>query len=119
MVYLKSLKYDNTLVEIRPDVIEYLKNKENDCNMKCKTFMPGDIKIKIIDFNVSRSRRNVEYDPLSKKNMILYSIAGTPNFSAPEILESMTCYTEQIDIWSIGCIIFYLSIGKLPYNSHK
>ena len=49
----------------------------------------------------------------------MYSIAGTPQFSAPELLDCVTCYTEQVDIWSIGCIMYFMSIGKLAYNGGK
>ena len=91
------MKYDNIII-----------NKESN-----------NYEVKIIDFNVSRSRQNVEYDGECKKNMIMYSIAGTPQFSAPELLDCVTCYTEQVDIWSIGCIMYFMSIGKLAYNGGK
>ena len=91
------MKYDNIII-----------NKENN-----------NFEVKIIDFNVSRSRQNVEYDGECKKNMIMYSIAGTPQFSAPELLDCVTCYTEQVDIWSIGCIMYFMSLGKLAYNGGK
>jgi serine/threonine protein kinase len=51
--------------------------------------------------------------------MILLSIAGTPQFSAPELLENIGCYTEQVDIWSAGCIMHYLATGKIPYSGVK
>jgi len=78
------------------------------------------IKIKIIDFNVSRSKDTIfNYDVESKKNVIMYSIAGTPFYSAPELLDCLSCYTEQVDIWSAGCLLFYISQGTLPYKGNK
>lgn len=82
-------------------------------------FVLSNLKLKIIDFNVSRSRKITTYNPDSKKNLLLMSIAGTPQFSAPELLNNITCYTEQVDIWSVGCLMFYLACGKLPYNGNK
>lgn len=80
-----------------------------------------NIKIKIIDLNVSRSKDNKEgtYDGLSKKNMIMSSISGTPQFSAPELLENYSCYTEQIDMWSLGCLLYFMVTGYVPYNGKK
>lgn len=80
----------------------------------------NEIHVKIIDLNVSRSRDycSSEYSGSSKKNMIMYSISGTPHFSAPELLNCVTCYTEQVDMWSIGCIVYYLCIGDLPFKAH-
>jgi len=78
-----------------------------------------EIVVKIIDFNVSRSRYSnlcFNYEKDSKKNVIMYSIAGTPSFSAPELLDCQSCYTEQVDIWSIGCLLFYMTFGVLPYK---
>lgn len=82
----------------------------------------NNIKIKIIDFNVSRSKSskiNFIFDRESKKNVIMYSIAGTPFFSAPELLACITCYTEQVDIWSLGVLLFYLTQGTLPFKGNK
>lgn len=78
-----------------------------------------DIKLKIIDLNASRARKTILYDGNSKKNMIMYSISGTPQFSAPELLEGYTCYTEQVDLWSLGCLIYVTTQAQLPYPGNK
>lgn len=42
--------------------------------------------------------------------------AGTPGYSAPEILLEQP-YSHQVDIWSLGVVFFALICGKLPFYS--
>lgn len=46
---------------------------------------------------------------------------GTPNYMAPEMLDADKNggYSYQIDIWSLGIIIFTLLIGKEPFSSRE
>jgi serine/threonine protein kinase len=41
---------------------------------------------------------------------------GTLGYVAPEILEKKP-YSPQCDLWSLGCIIFALLCGSLPFDS--
>ena len=44
---------------------------------------------------------------------IMYSMAGTPITSAPEILANPGCgYTSKCDIWSLGCVFYYMIFGQ-------
>lgn len=73
-------------------------------------------KIKIIDFGFSSY--------LNDKD-ILTSIVGSPLNMAPDILHALTDnnwrknlkYNEKADIYSIGVIMFYMLIGKPPFNA--
>jgi serine/threonine protein kinase len=38
---------------------------------------------------------------------------------APEIIESVSDDGEKSDIWSLGCIIYYLKYQKFPFNSKE
>jgi calcium-dependent protein kinase len=40
--------------------------------------------------------------------------AGTPSFMAPEIIKSQA-YSRKCDIWSLGCILYILVTGHLPF----
>jgi serine/threonine protein kinase len=53
--------------------------------------------IKICDFGFAKQ--------LSAATKFLLSLKGTPLYIAPEILHKMQ-YTEKVDIWSFGCIIY-------------
>ena len=48
---------------------------------------------------------------------------GTPNYSAPELLDSeMSAPTEKIDIWAFACVAYELLTGKVPWqgkSSHQ
>ncbi|KAK9712272.1 Protein kinase of the Mitotic Exit Network [Basidiobolus ranarum] len=68
--------------------------------------------IKLSDFGVSLNLKllesnltNVSANP---------TVAGTPNWMAPEIIELQGASTAS-DIWSLGCTIIELLTGKPPY----
>jgi len=67
-------------------------------------FLSEEMRIKIGDFGLA-SRLDFEGE---KKR----TICGTPNYIAPEILESSKGHSYEVDIWSLGVIIYTLSIGK-------
>eukprot|EP00522_Entomoneis_paludosa_P008347 CAMPEP_0172456586 /NCGR_PEP_ID=MMETSP1065-20121228/16392_1 /TAXON_ID=265537 /ORGANISM="Amphiprora paludosa, Strain CCMP125" /LENGTH=583 /DNA_ID=CAMNT_0013209697 /DNA_START=279 /DNA_END=2030 /DNA_ORIENTATION=- len=79
------------------------------CDMKPKNLLlmsdDNDSYIKLADFGFSA--RVHEPKSLSKQ-------CGTPFFVAPEILLRKG-YDEQSDMWSVGCIIFLLLSGNLPF----
>jgi len=41
---------------------------------------------------------------------------GTPNYSAPETLGNRKLYSISSDIYSLGCVGFYLIAGKTPFD---
>lgn len=65
-------------------------------------------KIKLTDFGVSTK--------LSTNTIKTYSIAGTPNWMAPEII-SMDGASTASDIWSLGATVVELLTGE-PLYSH-
>ena len=60
--------------------------------------------------------RDPYYKPpqLSKREK-LYSVVGTPSYMAREILEGQG-YEAVCDFWSIGCIIYEMLVGELPFS---
>ena len=67
------------------------------------------MQIKIGDFGLAAK---VEY-PGEKKR----TICGTPNYIAPEILEGKKGHSYEVDVWSLGVIIYTLLIGKPPFET--
>ena len=49
-----------------------------------------------------------------------YTICGTYNYMAPEIFENNgKGYSFEVDIWSVGIIMYQLLTGKLPFNGEN
>jgi polo-like kinase 1 len=70
-------------------------------------FINHEMNVKIGDFGLATQIENGE-----KKK----TICGTPNYIAPEILEK-TGHGHEVDVWSVGCIIFTLLVGKPPFET--
>lgn len=64
--------------------------------------------IKISDFGLSK---------LVQNNSALRTLCGTPLYVAPEILQTQGrgVYTEKVDIWSLGVVLFTCLSGTLPF----
>ena len=79
------------------------------CDMKPKNLLlmsdDNDSFIKLADFGFAA--RVHESKSLTKQ-------CGTPFFVAPEILTRKP-YDQQSDMWSVGCIVFLLLSGTLPF----
>ena len=45
------------------------------------------------------------------------TICGTPNYIAPEVLEGKAGHSYEVDVWSLGVIIYTLIIGKPPFET--
>ncbi|CBK23849.2 uncharacterized protein [Blastocystis hominis] len=58
------------------------------------------------------SERNSFYSP---SRMYAMTQIGTPYYLAPEICQNRL-YTNKVDIWSLGCIIFELMTGNPPFS---
>jgi len=72
-------------------------------------FLNEKLEIKIGDFGLATK---LEYDGEKKK-----TICGTPNYIAPEILDGKVGHSYEVDIWSLGVILYALIIGKPPYET--
>ncbi|EDO17424.1 hypothetical protein Kpol_1037p20 [Vanderwaltozyma polyspora DSM 70294] len=47
-----------------------------------------------------------------------YTVCGTPNYIAPEVLMGKhSGHSYEVDIWSIGVMLYALLIGKPPFQS--
>ena len=66
--------------------------------------------IKLTDFGLSKM--------LSKEKEKTYTICGTPQYLAPEILTS-DGYDNSVDWWSLGCIMYKMLIGIDPFRFSK
>lgn len=72
-------------------------------------FLSGKMEIKIGDFGLATK---LEFDGEKKR-----TICGTPNYIAPEILDGKIGHSYEVDIWSVGVIIYTLLVGKPPFET--
>ncbi|CAI7042484.1 BEM_collapsed_G0002430.mRNA.1.CDS.1 [Saccharomyces cerevisiae] len=76
----------------------------------------------LTDFGLSKKSANDsavdEEDPENVN--ALYSIIGTPEYCAPEILLGKA-YSQNCDWYSLGCLLYDMLVGKPPYtgSNHK
>ncbi|CAG9107370.1 unnamed protein product [Plutella xylostella] len=71
-------------------------------------FLDDDLHVKIGDFGLAA---RIEYDGERKQ-----TLCGTPNYIAPEILTKKG-HSFEVDIWSLGCIMYTLLVGKPPFET--
>ena len=64
--------------------------------------------VKVADFGLARSLDTKEPD----QTPILTDYVATRWYRAPEILLGSNKYTKGVDMWSLGCILAELLLGK-------
>lgn len=73
-------------------------------------FCVKDKKWKITDFGLAA-------EGTSKKIYTTRYSRGTECYRAPELVKSHAGYNNKVDVWSLGCIFYELSIGTKPFAS--
>ncbi|NXC75102.1 MK15 kinase, partial [Anhinga anhinga] len=71
--------------------------------------LDADCFVKLCDFGLARSLCQMNED---QGNPALTEYVATRWYRAPEILLSSRSYTKGVDMWSIGCILGELLLGK-------
>ncbi|CAL1600868.1 unnamed protein product [Knipowitschia caucasica] len=71
-------------------------------------FLNDDMNLKIGDFGLATK---IEFDGERKK-----TLCGTPNYIAPEVL-CKKGHSYEVDVWSLGCILYTLLVGKPPFET--
>jgi len=51
-------------------------------------------------------------------NYKTYSMCGTPEYFAPEILKKVG-HNHSVDFWSLGCIIYEMVTGNPPFYTNS
>lgn len=75
-------------------------------DIKPENIMIGkDGELKLIDFGLSKQSKS--------KTSHMSTIAGTPHYMAPEVLDGD--YNFKVDIWSLGVLMYVLLSGYLPF----
>lgn len=76
--------------------------------------------MKLTDFNVSKfcDKSTLKYSAMSKQNMKMWTYTGTVAFLAPEVLEDLE-YTEAVDMWGAGIVLYMMLSGYHPFKSEE
>mgnify|MGYP002624177292 FL=1 len=72
-------------------------------------FLTDKMELKVGDFGLATK---LDFEGERKR-----TVCGTPNYIAPEILDGKTGHSYEVDIWSLGVIVYTLIIGKPPFET--
>jgi polo-like kinase 1 len=72
-------------------------------------FLNDQMMIKTGDFGLASK---LEFEGEKKR-----TICGTPNYIAPEVLDGKLGHSYEVDIWSLGVILYTMLIGKPPFET--
>lgn len=73
-------------------------------------FLDRGDEIKIGDFGLACK---VQFDGERKR-----TLCGTPNYIAPEVLEGKNGHSYEVDLWSIGVVMYTCLVGKPPFETN-
>lgn len=72
-------------------------------------FLSDKIEIKLGDFGLAAK---LDFD-----NEKRHTVCGTPNYLAPEVLSNRVGHSYEVDIWSLGVVLYALVVGKPPFET--
>ena len=72
-------------------------------------FLSEKLEIKLGDFGLAA---RLEFD-----NEKRHTVCGTPNYLAPEVLNNRTGHSYEVDVWSLGVVLYALVVGKPPFET--
>lgn len=75
-----------------------------------------DAILKILDFGVAKMQ-DAAADSVSAIAIRTHQMAGTPLFTAPELLQGLRSIDHRADLYSIGMIVFRLLTGKNAFDT--
>lgn len=67
-----------------------------------------DNHLKLVDFNCAKK--------LSSRKSMRNTFVGTLNYVAPEIIKNSKEIGHEVDLWSLGCIVFQMVVGRHPFT---
>jgi len=78
-------------------------------DLKCENILLSkELNVKVGDFGFARK--------ITDPSMLLSTHCGSYAYAAPEILMNRPYTGPEIDIWSLGIILYAIVAGRLPFN---
>ncbi len=108
---------ENEALDILYQILQSLHYLHNEMNIVHRDIKPenflmynenGRNKIKLIDFGFATYAKNDEE---------MTQQLGTPQYAAPEIFKEIP-YTNKVDMWSTGIVLYNMIIGLQPFSSN-
>ena len=73
-------------------------------------FISEKMEVKLGDFGLATK---LDFEGQKRK-----TICGTPNYIAPEVLDSKLGHSFEVDIWALGVIMYTLLVGRPPFETN-
>ncbi|KAL5019560.1 hypothetical protein ScPMuIL_002452 [Solemya velum] len=73
----------------------------------------------LLDNNMNVKIADFGFGNFYKTGEMLATWCGSPPYAAPEVFEGKRYLGPQIDIWSLGVVLYVLVCGTLPFDGHS
>ncbi|KAL8597844.1 hypothetical protein ACOMHN_061377 [Nucella lapillus] len=64
--------------------------------------------VKLVDFGLSIT---------FNKDELMKTHCGSPEYAAPELFAAKDKYGPEIDVWSLGIVMYAMMVGRLPFTT--